>query len=373
MIDMQQLRIGSLFSGIGGLERGLEWATGGVVVWQAEWDPFCRRILQKHWPLALRYGDVRSIGIRTPRVHLLCGGFPCQPVSVAGTGLAQEDERWMWPAYRRAIDLLRPEFVFVENVPGSKPLPADGPSERSSVTWPRSGTMRCGIVSELPTPLTMRGAEPPTSASESSSWPTPTVCGNDNRKGASPTSGDGLSTAVKADAWPTPTASDRKGPTLGAQGQGSAPLSQVVKESLWPTLRAEERMQHNSADNGMALSAAVKEDLWPTPTASPYGSNQSASEGAQVRHLLSVLVRQDWATPTSSDGSGGPGTAGRQGGENLRTQVQGGLSPEWVETLMGFSQGWTEPPTDGPQDEDTLNTHGSPRVPEFVFPTDPRA
>ena len=52
--------------------------------------------------------------------------------------------------------------------------------------------------------------------------------------------------------------------------------------------------------------------------------------------------RRVWATPTQSDGMGGPGNSGRDGGENLRTQVGGSLNPTWVEWLQGFLLGWTE-------------------------------
>ena len=75
--------------------------------------------------------------------------------------------------------------------------------ESSSVTWPRSGMTVDGRCWELPT------LERRTSAKDSGLWPTPTVCGNYNRKGASATSGDGLATAVQK--WPTPTARCHKG------------------------------------------------------------------------------------------------------------------------------------------------------------------
>jgi DNA (cytosine-5)-methyltransferase 1 len=109
---------GSLFAGIGGIDLGLERA-GWECRFQVEWDPFCQRVLAKHWPDVPRYGDITTVdwsGVE--RVDLLAGGFPCQPVSNAGKKLAQDDDRWLWPEFRRAIDDLRPRFVLVENVTG---------------------------------------------------------------------------------------------------------------------------------------------------------------------------------------------------------------------------------------------------------------
>lgn len=112
------MRFGSLFSGIGGLDLGLERA-GLTCAWQCETDPFCRAVLAKHWPTVPKYGDIREVdwdGVA--HVGLICGGFPCQPVSAAGNGLAQADDRWLWPEFAHAVGRLRPAFVLVENVSG---------------------------------------------------------------------------------------------------------------------------------------------------------------------------------------------------------------------------------------------------------------
>jgi DNA (cytosine-5)-methyltransferase 1 len=110
--------IGSLFSGIGGLELGVEHATGGHVVWQVEKSEFCRSVLAKHYHNAVRYDDVCTVGENLARVDIICGGFPCQDLSLAGkrAGFAGEKSS-LWREYRRVVDLLRPSFVFVENVP----------------------------------------------------------------------------------------------------------------------------------------------------------------------------------------------------------------------------------------------------------------
>jgi DNA (cytosine-5)-methyltransferase 1 len=109
---------GSLFSGIGGIDLGLERA-GWTCEWQVEIDEFCRKVLTKHWPDVPKFGDVKNVrGNELRPVDLICGGFPCQPVSYAGKQLAQADERWLWPEFARLIRILRPRYILVENVPG---------------------------------------------------------------------------------------------------------------------------------------------------------------------------------------------------------------------------------------------------------------
>lgn len=112
----------SLFSGIGGLELGLEWA-GMTTVGQVEIDPYCRRVLAKHWPEVPRHDDVRTTvewwrSQPRPGVDVVAGGFPCQPTSDAGRRLAQADPRWLWPAMLDVIQGIRPAWVVGENVPG---------------------------------------------------------------------------------------------------------------------------------------------------------------------------------------------------------------------------------------------------------------
>lgn len=109
---------GSLFAGIGGIDLGLERA-GWRCAWQVENDPYCTRVLAKHWPDVPRHGDIRELDTDAlGSVDLVAGGFPCQPVSVAGHRRGQLDERWLWPEFHRIIRDVGPRFVFVENVPG---------------------------------------------------------------------------------------------------------------------------------------------------------------------------------------------------------------------------------------------------------------
>lgn len=112
----------SLFTGIGGLDLGLERA-GMTVVGHVEIDPFCRSVLTRHWPEVPKHDDVHTTvdwwrSEPRPRVDVVAGGIPCQPFSQAGHQLGVDDPRWLWPAMERVVRALRPRFVILENVVG---------------------------------------------------------------------------------------------------------------------------------------------------------------------------------------------------------------------------------------------------------------
>ena len=112
------MNFGSLFAGIGGMDLGLERA-GMTCKWQVEIDPFCQKVLTRHWPDVRRYEDVRTVGSHNLEpVELIVGGFPCQPHSVAGKRKGAEDDRNLWPEFLRIVKELRPAWVLAENVPG---------------------------------------------------------------------------------------------------------------------------------------------------------------------------------------------------------------------------------------------------------------
>jgi DNA (cytosine-5)-methyltransferase 1 len=155
------VNVGSLFSGIGGFDLGLERA-GMRTVWFCEQDEYCQRVLARHWPGVPCYDDVRAlvadtdngrlaidkgrdiplslesrgserggdadgrrdlvpagmVPVPVPYVDVLCGGFPCQDLSYAGRGAGLDGERsGLWAEYARLIRELRPRYVIVENVP----------------------------------------------------------------------------------------------------------------------------------------------------------------------------------------------------------------------------------------------------------------
>lgn len=121
------MRIGSLFSGYGGLDlAALQLFPGASVAWHCEWDDAPAKILNHHWPSVPNLRDVTEVDWTTIEpVDILTGGYPCQPFSAAGQRKGTDDERHLWPYVRDAIRLLRPRFTLLENVAGHRSLGFD--------------------------------------------------------------------------------------------------------------------------------------------------------------------------------------------------------------------------------------------------------
>ncbi len=114
----EPMKVGSLFSGIGGLDLGLERA-GMDVIWQSEIDPYACKILDKHWPTVPNLGNIKEIDwSQVERPDVICGGYPCQPFSTAGKRQGEGDARHLWPWVRECIAELRPRYAVLENVRG---------------------------------------------------------------------------------------------------------------------------------------------------------------------------------------------------------------------------------------------------------------
>lgn len=179
----------------------------------------------------------------------------------------------------------------------------------------------------------------------SSFWPTVTQDGNHNRKGVSQRSGDGLSTAVKQ--WPTPQSFDatdlQRSPEAlkrAKQKGGCANLREYALISGQPPTAP-------SSTDGSHLG------LWMTPVANDDNKSVEAHlamkqrmKGGPRKKITSLQVQikevSAWPTPHANAGTG-PGTQGREGGENLQTRANGLLNPRWTEVLMGIPIGWLMP------------------------------
>lgn len=115
------MRIGSLFSGAGGLDMAVEAAFAGHTVWHSEIDKAASKVLAYRWPDVPNLGSITEINwAEVEPVDVLCGGFPCQDVSAAGkrAGIKDGTRSGLWAVFAEAIGQLRPRFVVIENVRG---------------------------------------------------------------------------------------------------------------------------------------------------------------------------------------------------------------------------------------------------------------
>lgn len=115
---MDKLKVLDLFSGIGGFSLGLERTGGFETIAFCETDPFCRKVLTKHWPEVPVFDDVKTLkGLDIEPVDLVCGGFPCTDISRAGkmAGLCGE-RSGLWGQMRRIVGEAKPSYVLIENV-----------------------------------------------------------------------------------------------------------------------------------------------------------------------------------------------------------------------------------------------------------------
>jgi DNA (cytosine-5)-methyltransferase 1 len=128
------MKIGSLFSGYGGLDLAVSSVIGGEVVWHCEWDDAPSKILERNFPGIPNYRDVTKVDFtQVEKVDVLTGGFPCQDLSIAGkrAGLKDGTRSGLWSEFARAIEELQPKLVVIENVRGLLSAKADNGMEYS--------------------------------------------------------------------------------------------------------------------------------------------------------------------------------------------------------------------------------------------------
>lgn len=108
-----------LFSGIGGFSLAASWAGGIETVAFCEIEPYCQKVLKKHWPDVPIFEDITKLrGEDVGAVELICGGPPCQPASCAGKRRGAEDDRWLWPEAIRLVREIHPRWCVFENPTG---------------------------------------------------------------------------------------------------------------------------------------------------------------------------------------------------------------------------------------------------------------
>lgn len=115
------MRIGSLFSGVGGLDMAVEHVFGGTVAWHSEMDKDACAVLAHRFPGVPNLGDITQVDWNEVEpVDVICGGFPCQDLSAAGkrAGIREGTRSGLWSHFAHAINTLRPSYVVIENVRG---------------------------------------------------------------------------------------------------------------------------------------------------------------------------------------------------------------------------------------------------------------
>ena len=333
------MRLGSLFSGIGGLDIACEQAFGAATVWQVEgidlraaWaderhpvsrkrlarlrkddrhGAFNRRVLARHWPEAEQFADVRAVGAHNlAPVDVICGGFPCQDLSVAGKGGGLDGARsGLYAELYRIVCEMRPQYVVIENVPGllkyQDRLAADFGAAGYGLRWQPLAACNVGAPHRRKRVFVLctRGATGSTLLD-------------------APAIGDAVGQ------WCTPTKA------IGDGGQSS----------------------RSGARRGELLLTGQARAYWPTAAANPFDGERLESWIARrdrvakysrpISPPLSIAVRmeraQAWPTPTTQDAQNNGGAAQhRRHALPLNAIVGGALNPEWVELLMGLPSGWS--------------------------------
>jgi len=330
------MRIGSLFSGIGGLDLAAEAAFGGRVVWHCEIERHPQRVLRRRWPDAALHEDVRTLTSATAEpIDVLTGGFPCQDLSLAGKRAGLDGARsGLYGEMLRIADELRPDWVVFENVPpllkyrarveadlermgyGSvwqvcEASDVGAPHRRQRVFVVARRGMCAHVM--LPRPSAQRDLFAPAfvgSERNDQPWATPTAAqfggtaemhiARKIRAGMTPVVTDLRLQAMAHDTsarWPTPIANDRKWTGL---------------EPSWAT-----------RSDRLAVAAQKAAGNWPTPLSRDWkdSGHEPSAQARQSPCLPASVVMAD-------------------------NEPSGVLNPTWVELLMGLPPRWTDPACD---------------------------
>lgn len=376
------LRVGSVCSGYGGLEIGLESALGpGIIAWVADTDEASARVLAARFPWAPNLGDIRSADFTSvERVDVIAGGTPCQDLSHAGrrAGMTPESRSGLWASMARAVEEQEPALVVWENVEGALSSGADrGVGREGGGVAPRDGGAVLRAAGRVVGDLSGLGYDCQWSVVSAASVGAPHrrrrlfVLGV--RRGTSLTClstvaarGSALRDAERESrglrGLPAPAEAPRRRARGLAGGPGRAP------GRLIPTPTASDHKEcRHSAGTGLSLSQAV--ELMPTPTTQDIPYSSGGGYGATLGEAVRAIGTDDanhWF---------GPYTAAVRRWEALTRAAPAPTAPsprsarprlnaEFVEWLMGLPVGWVTSPELGLSRRQQLRLLGNGVVPQ---------
>ena len=325
------MRIGSLFSGVAGLDRAVSEVFGAEVAWHSEVDPAASKVLAHHYPGVPNLGDITQIDWNAaPPVDIICGGWPCQPFSLAGKRKGINDERALWPHVARAIRELRPRYVALENV--SAVLTA-GEFDRVAADLAACGyrfAWTCARASDVGAPhrrervfILASSADAPRNG-----WHTRRTESTGQQRGSHALVSDHR---TDLDLLPTPRTSDTNG--AGHHGDGGMDLRTTIDLLCTPSVADSEggHLNRSGARNGDLLLPGQAREMAP-----PWGKYEPA-----IRRWETVL-HMPAPSPTEPNRNGNPR-----------------LSAEFSSWLMGWPAGWVTDSTIGISRNDQLRCVGN--------------
>jgi DNA (cytosine-5)-methyltransferase 1 len=382
------MKIGSLFSGYGGLDLAVSKVLNAEVAWHCEWEDAPSKVLEAHFPGVPNYRDVTKVDWHSVEpVDILTGGFPCQDLSLAGkrAGLQEGTRSGLWSEFHKAIDILRPSIVVIENVRGLLSAKADsgmeyGPeimdqAERGAILRALGAVL--GDLADIRYDAKWRGVRASDAgaphqrfrvfitaypAGGGQSLPTPTVSDQYTGNLASTQQKPGSMHSVtlaqvfhKPELFPTPTTRDYKDGSADHERDGKIQTDTVARAIFSSGEIALMGTPRTSSANGstpkQVAAGAPKsrlEDqvLLPTPTVTQ-GRNETSGRQEGSKHhsgttLNDVAYKTDWGKfepairrweailgipapePTKPDGKDGKHR----------------LSSKFTEWMMGLPEGW---------------------------------
>lgn len=365
------MRSGELFAGVGGLGMAVDAVFGTTPAWFAEVDDAPSKVLAYRHPDVPNLGDVTKVDWpTTPRVQVLAGGFPCQDVSLAGRrkGMRDGTRSGLWSEYARAIDILRPDWIVIENVRGLLSADAAGDVESCPLCVGddtghvlRSLGAVLGDLADLGFDAEWTGIR------------------------ASDVGAPHGRFRVFILAWPAERTATEAGGGRGrrwavASGRGAGAGSDVAIDGTDPrddgrpegvTLLPSPR---TTGMNGPGVHGTGGQDLRTTisllPTTTAMDAHASGGSVPENKTLTDAIVRRDdvgadWG-PYATAIARWESVLGRPAPDPVRYDGRGGkprLNPELTEWMMGWPAGWVTDPAVGLARSEQLKACGNGVVP----------